>query len=201
MGAFKTTLQNCQQCGRKIMVRPADVERGSITCTHLGCGAMNVFHKAFQYDSSLATGLPAHGQLTYLNSAVPVMLPIQLGINVIGTDSACQIQVSRYQHEGRCYISRRHCTLTVTLDKWLGTLRYQLQDGAVDPVEKTLKPSLNGTMLNGVLLLKGEQIDVDNGGLITLGGIDQFRLSHQLIDPVMRDTYRVDIHLSADQTQ
>ncbi len=162
---------------------------------------MNTFQKAFQYDPSLAVSLPAHGQLTYLNGSMPVMLPLHLGDNVIGTDEVCQIRVERYQHEGRCYISRRHCTLTVSLDKWLGTLRYQLQDGAIDPVEKTQKPSLNGTWLNGVRLHKTEQIDVIDGGIITLGGLDQFRLSHQSIDPTMRETYRVDIAYSADQTQ
>ncbi|WP_375446686.1 FHA domain-containing protein [uncultured Fibrella sp.] len=201
MAIFKTTLVACQQCGRKIMVRPADAERGTIVCSHVGCSALNTLNKAYQYDPSLAVGLPAHGRLTYLNSPVPVMLPLLLGDNVIGTDASCQIRLERYLHEGRCYISRRHCTLTVSLDKWLGTLRYQIRDGVVDPVEKAVKPSLNGTWLNGVLLHKTEQIDVADGGIITLGGIDQLRVSHQLIDPVMRDTYRVELTYSADQTQ
>jgi FHA domain len=200
MAAFKTTLMNCQACGRKIMVRATDAERGQITCSHAGCGAMNVLQSAFYYDQSLAEGLPAFGQLVYQNGPAPV-LPLQLDENLLGTDATCQVKVDRYLHDGRCYISRRHATLTVTWDKWRGNLRYQLQDGAVDRADKTLKTSLNGTFLNGTQLRPTEQIDVADGDVITLGGIDQFRLVHQPIDPIMRDTYKVDTRLTLDQTQ
>ena len=205
MTTAKTTLMNCGQCGRRIMVRPADAERGEIVCSHVGCGAVNSLQTSYQYDQSLALSLPAHGTLTYLSGSDParpaVVFPLQFGDNVIGTDTACQVRLDRYLHEGRCYISRRHCTLTVSFDKWLGTLRYQLQDGSHDPATNTLKTSLNGTLVDGIALRKTEQIDVADGRIITLGGLDQFRLTHQLIDPVMRETYRIDVPHTLDQTQ
>ena len=201
MAAFKTTLMNCQSCGRKIMVRAADAEKGQITCSHPGCGAVNVLQSAFYYDQSLAEGLPAFGQLVYLSGSTSVVLPLRLGENLIGIDDACQVRVERYLHDGRCYISRRHATLTVTFDKWRGNLRYQLQDGFVNLGDKALKNSLNGTFLNGTHLRPTEQIDVADADVITLGGIDQFRLMHQPIDPIMRDTYKVDTRLALDQTQ
>lgn len=206
--AFKNKLIDCRQCGRKIMVRAADADRGQILCSHAGCGAVNDLAPvapagvaAYQYDESLALSLPGHGLLTYLGGGAPVVLPVRLGENIIGTDPSCTIPVSRYQHDGRCYISRRHCTLTVTFDQWLGTLRYQLRDGTLDPADQSLKPSLNGTWLGSERLHKTEVIDVPNGALITLGGLDRFQLTHQPINPVMQATYRIDITLNADQTQ
>lgn len=184
------------------MVRAADTECGHITCSHVGCGAINILQTMWHYDQSLALSLNAYGQLAYLNDPVPgTLLPLHFGNNVLGTDSTCQIRIDRYQHEGQCYISRHHCTLTVSFDKWLGTLRYQLRDGRFDPNNKTIKASLNGTSINGIALHPTEQIDVADGDIITLGGIDRFRLSHQLIDSIMRETYKVDIAHNFDQTQ
>ena len=200
MAGFKTTLMTCQRCGRKIMVRGTDMEQGQITCSHVGCGAINSLQTTFQYDQSLALSLPAYGQLTYLN-AESVVLPIRFGDNILGTDASCDVRLERYQHEGHCYISRRHCLLTVSFDKWLGTLRYQLQDGSIDPTTKSLKTSLNGTYLNDVMLQKIEHIDMADGDVITLGGIDRFRLSPYVIDPAMRETYQVTVPHSLDQTQ
>ena len=125
----------------------------------------------------------------------------EFGANVIGTADSCTVQVGRLVHDGRCYISRRHCTLTVVFDKWTGQLRYQLCDGALEEASQTIKYSLNGTMLNGTPLLKTECLDVGNSQEITLGGIDRFRLTHYTIPPLMLETYKVDLDFNPDRTQ
>jgi|GEM_PF-968739 len=200
MSGFRTTLINCQQCNRKIMVRAADIQRGSIVCSHVGCGAINMLETASYYDESIVEGLPGFGQLTYANSPKQPYL-LQFGKNTIGTSETCTIPVERSLHEGRCFISRRHCTLTVTFDKWAGKLRYQLQDGTIDPITQEVQASLNGTLLNGILLQKTEIIDVEDGGVITLGGIDRFVLTHFALNPDMLATYRVDLAFNPDSTQ
>ncbi len=200
MSGFKTTLINCQQCGRRIMVRAADAERGSITCSHVGCGAVNVLQSAFHYDENIVLGLAGFGQLTYLDNT-KTTYPLRFGVNVIGTSDSCAVQVSRFVHNGRCFISRRHSTLTVTFDKWTGQLRYQLQDGAVDSTTQTRQYSLNGTLLKDTLLQKTEIIDVADGEVITLGGLDRFRLTHYSIAPAMLNTYKVELAFNPDRTQ
>ena len=200
MSKGKTSLIDCQQCGRRIMVRPADAERGSIVCSHTGCGAQNVLPTAFQYDNAIVQGLPGFGELRYLPNPA-VVYPLRAGPNVIGTGDTAQVRVERYLHDGRCYISRRHCTITVTFDQWSGRLRYQVQDGAVDPATQTSQPSLNGTRLNGSTLRPTEQIDVTDNDVITLGSIDQFRLTEYPINPAMLATYRIELDYNPDRTQ
>lgn len=192
------------------MVRAGDAERGSITCSHVGCGAVNDLQKAFHYDEAIVDGLPDFGRLTYTGQPETVY-PLRFGPNVIGTGDTCTVRVSRFEHGGRCYISRQHCTLTITFDKWTGRLRYCLQDGAPDPESgavrpslvwpSLMRPSLNGTLLNGRPLLKTEIIDANDDDLITLGGADQFRLNHAPINPAMLDTYKVDLAFNPDRTQ
>lgn len=193
-------LINCQQCGRKIMVRSTDIERGSITCSHTGCRAVNSLPSAWYYDENIVRGLPSFGHLVNMDEPDITYL-LQFGPNVIGTADSCAIQLNRLLHNGKCYISRRHCTLTIVFDKWTGQLRYQLCDGAIDEATQTTKPSLNGTMCNGVPLLKTECIDVGNDKLITLGGLDRFRLTHYVIPPLMLETYKVDLDFNPDRTQ
>jgi hypothetical protein len=200
MSGFKTTLITCQQCGRRIMVRAADAERGSITCSHVGCGAVNVLQKAFQYNENIVHGLPGFGQLTYLDKPEKIYL-LRFGSNVVGTADSCSVQLERFVHNGRCFISRRHCTLTVTFDKWTGQLRYQLQDGAIDPTTETWQYSLNGTLVDDTLLQKTEIIDVGDENIITLGGADRFRLTHFSIPRPMLDTYKVELDFNPDRTQ
>ncbi|ADB38983.1 FHA domain-containing protein [Spirosoma linguale] len=200
MSVFKTTLIDCRQCGRRIMVRAADAERGSIVCSHLGCGAINTLSAGFQYDENIVRGLPAFGQLTYLGDS-QLIYPLQFGRNVIGTSDLCTVQLDRFMHNGRCFISRRHSTLTVAFDKWTGQLRYHLQDGAIDNDGKTHQYSLNGTKLNATPLQKTEIVDVEDEGIVTLGGVDSFRLSHYVIPSAMLDTYKVELDFNPDRTQ
>lgn len=200
MSRLKTSLIDCQQCGRRIMVRPADAERGSIYCSHVGCGALNRLPTTFQYDDAIVQGLPGFGELRYQLDP-SLVYPLQFGPNVIGTGDATQVRLARSLHGGRCYISRRHCTLTVTFDTWTGRLRYQLQDGAIDALTHSNQPSLNGTLLNGNALRNTEQIDVTNGDIITLGGLDRFQLVQYSINPAMLATYRVELGYNPDRTQ
>lgn len=200
MSTVKTSLITCQQCGRRIMVRPADVQRGSIVCSHTGCGATNLLATVFQYDQAIVQGLPGFGELRH--PATPdLAYPLRFGANVIGTGDTAQVRVERYLHDGRCYISRRHCTLTVTFDNWSGRLRYQLQDGAADPTTQASMPSLNGTQVNGSALRSSEQIDVTGDDILTLGGLDAFQLVPYTINPAMLATYRVELDYNPDRTQ
>ena len=182
------------------MVRAADAERGSIQCSHVGCGAVNTLQKAFHYDEHIVQGLPSFGQLVHADEP-KTTYPLQFGPNSIGTSDSCTVQVPRLMHNGRCFISRRHCTLTVMFDKWAGQLRYQLQDGAVEPDSITTKYSLNGTQLANTLLLKTEIVDVADQEIITLGGLDRFRLLHYSIPSVMLETYKVELDYNPDRTE
>lgn len=200
MNGFKVTLINCQSCGRRIMVRAADAERGTIRCSHVGCGADNRLQTAFHYDPSIVQGLPEFGHLTYLERP-ELTYPLQFGLNVIGTAESCTVRMERFAHDGRCYISRRHCTLTVAFDQWNGQLRYQLQDGVPESDSPERRYSLNGTYLNGSLLQKTELIDLNHDGIITLGGRDRFRLTHYFIPSAMLNTYKVELAFNADRTE
>ncbi|MFD1145445.1 FHA domain-containing protein [Larkinella insperata] len=200
LNGFKLTLINCQSCGRRIMVRAADAERGSIRCTHVGCGAENALQTTLHYDDAIVKGLPEFGYLTYLGEP-KVTYPLQFGPNVIGTSESCTIKVERFIHEGRCFISRRHCTLTVTFDQWSGKLRYQIQDGTREDNSPEVRYSLNGTYLNDSRLQKMELIDLNHEGVVTLGGVDRFRLTHYFIPPAMLNTYRVELAFNPDRTE
>lgn len=182
------------------MVRATDIERGYIICSHTGCGQTNALTPTIEYDARLAIDLPGHGHLTYLADPA-VVLPLRFGDNVLGTSDSCHPRLPRYLHNGRCYISRRHCTLTVAFDQWTGTLRYQLRDGATDPIERVPKASLNGTLLNGVPLRPTELIDIGPTDRISLGGADTFQLTPAAIDPFVRETYRITHDFNADLTQ
>ena len=182
------------------MIKPSDQARGEIVCTHVGCGKINPLLSTFYYDEISIQNLPEVGRLT--NMADPdTSYPLQFGQQVMGTSDTCTIRVERYLHNGRCFISRRHCTLTVTFDKWLGQFRYQLQDGAAEAGTHSVKNSLNGTFLNHCLLQPTEILDVPEGGIITLGGADSFRLTHYIIPPDLLATYKIDAVYNPDNTQ
>lgn len=187
------------------MVKPADQAKGEIVCSHTGCGQVNKLAASFYYDDAIVKGLPDFGRLVYTGNPA-VSYAIRYGANSLGTSETCTVRVERYVHNNRCFISRRHSTLTVMFDKWSGQLRYQLQDGTVDPGASTpgvatLKPSLNGTFLEQIRLLPTDAIDVPDGGLITLGGIDTFRLEHARISADMLATYKISVAFDPDQTQ
>ncbi len=122
-------------------------------------------------------------------------------MNVVGTAPTCEIAVERYVHEGKCYISRRHCTIDVLFNKWTGRFRYQVQDGASDVDSHQYKNSLNGTQLNGYLLQNSEKIDMGNGGQLSLGGKDVFLLETYCIPDTMLASYLMVKPVEPDETQ
>lgn len=199
MTDFKNTLISCQKCGKLIAVKARDFESGTIECTHAGCGQVNPLTQPY-YDEQILEGLPAFGRLVQqANSATTY--PLRLGINVVGHSPICEVVVERLVHDGKCYISRRHCTIEVIFDKWKGNFRYQLLDGASDLDSNQYKNSLNGTLLNGYLLQNGEKIDIGDQGLIGLGGKDFFRLEVYRILPRMLESYQMLKPLEPDETQ
>ncbi len=200
MSSFKNFLFNCQHCGQAILVKAADAERGEITCKHPNCGKLNPISTQLQYDPAITDGLPAFGQLMYLGRLDRVY-PLRFGKNVIGSGTDCEVVVERFLHEGKCYISRRHCTLEVTFDKWQGQLRYLIQNGAIDPSTNQHRNSLNGTWVHDTLLKDTERVDVVGGDLIRLGGTDQFLLTPFVIPESMLETYRVTAYFDPDGTQ
>ncbi|MPR32315.1 FHA domain-containing protein [Cytophagaceae bacterium SJW1-29] len=199
MTVFKNSLISCQKCGRRIAVKARDFENGAIQCTHVGCGYINQLVQSY-YDEHILIGLPSFGQLVY--EANPTMkYPLRLGTNVVGTSPTCEVAVERFIHGDKCYISRRHCTIEVLFNKWTGRFRYQLQDGASDIDSHHYKNSLNGTMLNGYLLQNGEKMDLNDQGLLGLGGKDVFRLEAYLIPGKMLESYRISKVIEPDETQ
>lgn len=196
---FKNTILNCQKCNKLIVAKTKDFEQGSIKCTHLGCGFINLLTE-YYYDEKILSGLSTFGYLIYQKNPSK-RYPLQVGINTIGHSPTCNVQVERFLHDGKCFISRQHCTIEVLFNKWSGQLRYVLQDGAMDEASSTYKTSLNGTQLNGYLLRNSEKMDITDKNLICLGGSDFFRLEVYLFPAAMLETYLVSKSFGADETQ
>lgn len=200
MISFKNTLINCQHCGQAILVKATDAERGEIRCKHPNCGKLNLLSTQSSYDPAITDGLPAFGQLTYVGRTDRAY-PLRFGKNVIGIGTDCEVVVERFQHGGKCYISRRHCTLEVTFDKWQGQLRYLIQNGAIDPATNQHRESLNGTWVHDTLLKERERVDASEGDIIRLGGTDRFLLNTYTIPEPMLETYRILSCFDPDSTQ
>lgn len=200
MSQFRNVLIDCRQCGRKILVKPSDMQRGQIVCTHKDCGAVNPLAMPVQYDERVVQGLPAFGYLSPVADS-SVRLPLRYGALVLGTSDVADVPIPRFVHDGRCYISRRHCTLTVVFDRWTGQLRYQLQDGATDPATGEHRGSMNGTWIDNMTLKPGEIVEIPDGGQVVLGGVDAFQLTHYRLDPAMLSTYEIRMGYNPAQTE
>ena len=161
---------------------------------------MNLLQAQIQYDERIVQGLPAFGHLSLLGDS-SVRLPLRYGVHTLGTSKQADLSVPRLLHNGRCYISRGHCTLTVAFDRWTGQLRYQLQDGAIDPDTGERRPSMNGTLIDKIALKPGEIMEIPNGGQVILGGMDVFQLTHYPIDPAMLATYEMSLGYNPEQTE
>ena len=148
------------------------------------------------YDENLLEALPEFG---FLTDPAGSRYSLRPGPNVLGTEAGCSVQVPRWLHEGRCYVSRRHCTLTVGFDKWTGRLRYLLEDGADGPDGR--RQSLNGTFLQKIKLHPGEQVDVTDGQQLGLGPLDALQLAAFVPGPPLLATYRVQLGFNPDLTQ
>lgn len=193
---FRTTLMPCPACGGQLLVRAADVEQGYMTCQHTGCGRQVTVAGSFYFQEDLLKGLDQCGHLT--DPRFPDRhYPLRPGTNYIGTATECHVCLPAVLHEGRRYVSRQHCTLTVVFDKWQGRLRYLLEDGTADGQ----KHSLNGTFLEKQRLQPGEQVDVADGQHIGLGPLDTLRLTHVVPSQAQLNQYRVETLFNPDLTQ
>ncbi|HAK76313.1 MAG TPA: hypothetical protein DCM71_05255 [Runella sp.] len=199
MATFKNAIINCQKCGKLIIVKSRDFEKGTIQCAHQNCGYVNKLTLEF-YDDRILQGLPLFGQLVYVENP-SLSYPLQMGVNTIGHSSSCTVHTERFIHDGKCYLSRRHCTIEVFFDQWTGLLRYILQDGALETESGQFKYSLNGTSIGSYFLKNGEKLDVPNKGLINLGGRDIFRLEVYEIPTAMLQSYKVSKLFDPDETQ
>lgn len=189
----KPTRINCRGCGRAVQVRQPDIDAGSVTCQHKGCP--NPVNSLFreEYNSAILDGLPGFGTLVSVEHPAR-QYALRAGLNVIGVSETATICLDReqYMQEGLCHISRRHCTLLVEFNTRTGQLDYFVEDGdgAIHPETGAKNKSLNGTMLNGVLLKEGELIGVLKTTVLNLGGLDQFRIVPYQIPAAMLQTYK-----------
>ena len=202
MEILKNTLIQCKKCNGKIMVKPSDLERGEIKCSHKNCDYINTFNDEFHFDSGIIQGLPSFGKLIYLNKQMHDF-SLKFGSNIIGTSESADVYLTRslFIQEGQCFISRQHCTLEIKFDRWFGSLRYSVFDGFYDSNEKKHKKSLNGTTINALPLKESEIIDVVNGDVLTIGGVDKFRLETYSIPLLMLETYKTKLDFDPDRTQ
>lgn len=199
MANFKNTLISCLKCGKLISVKVRDFERGEIRCSHVGCAQLNPLTQPY-YDERVLEGLSEFGRLADRDNPA-LVYPLRHGLNVIGHSPRSAVSVARTLHDGKCYISRQHCTVEVLFDKWKGSFRYQVQDGAFSENTQQYKSSLNGTLVDGYHLQAGERIDIGDQGLLGLGGKDFFRLQACRIPPKMLESYLMQKPIEPDETQ
>jgi pSer/pThr/pTyr-binding forkhead associated (FHA) protein len=200
MTSVKNSIINCQKCGKIIVVRAKDYEKGSILCSHAGCNFTNLLLK-YYYNQNLVNAIPSYGRIIHTQK-VHLIFDLQIGLNVVGQSSTCQVQLPRILHSDKCYISRRHCTIDVKFDRWAGKLRYLIQDGA-SSLEHAgeHQSSLNGTTVNGYLLKRDEKIDLLNNEVINLGGMDIFKIETYEIPPSLLESYRITDYFNPEETQ
>ena len=200
MNNFKNTIITCHNCNKLVMVKVSDFNNGKIQCSHGGCGYVNILSSQSYYDSTITNYLDEFGKLVYISNPSYKYF-LKLGKNVIGVGNDCEVQLNRFIHNNKCFISRRHTTIEVTLDKWTGLFRYRVQDGAIDYLTNQHKKSLNGTKLNNLPLKESEMIDIPNKGIINIGGMDEFELIPAIISEKTLATYKINMAFDADNTQ
>jgi FHA domain len=198
MEKFKNDLVKCQKCQKESLVTVKDFQKGSFICQHKGCGHANQLFQTY-YDDKLLIGLPHAGQLVAIGNPTEVYL-LKLGENIIGVGDQATIKLNKKLHNGKCYVSRQHCTITVVFDKWHGVLRYLLEDGVIDLHTRERKYSLNNTLLKGKKVEKQEIIDIATGESINLGGEDAYCLKHHLFSDELRNSYKVMQRLNENDT-
>jgi len=187
---------DCYKCKKSNFVKASNFEVGFFKCT--GCGQENKLFSA-HYDERILLGLPQFGSIVSVNNAAE-RYSLKLGKNIIGVSELADITVKRVTHNGKCFISRKHCTLEVKFDKWRGELNYVLQDGAIDTETKQHKNSLNFTFFKNKKVESQEAIYISHREIFNLGGEDAFRLEHYVIPVEMLQTYRVLERKTLDET-
>lgn len=178
----------CYQCGEIISPRAKDFRAREYQCK---CGYINIIAKSVAYDGRVLFGMPIYGTLVYMDNPNKRYMLNSLK-NKVGRGVGCNVRLERFEHDGKCYISNYHCTINIGFDNHTGKIRYEISDGVVQEGEN-LKPSTNGTLVNNMRLKYEDKVEIPEGGIINLGGIDKFRIEPFVIPKETLDTYKVNI--------
>jgi FHA domain len=195
-GALKNEMVACFKCKKEKFVNTKLFEVGVFKCSH--CGQENKLFNAY-YDERVLIGLPQFGSLVSVNNPSE-RYALRLVQNVIGVGEMADITVKRVTHNGKCFVSRRHCTLEVLFHKWTGQLMYRLQDGAKDIDSNQHSNSLNFTFFKNKKIEAQESVYISNKEIFNLGGEDAFRLEHYVIPESMLQTYKVSERINPEET-
>lgn len=187
MTNFKNDMIFCIKCRKKNFIKVGAFEAGYFNCSH--CSHHNKL-SAYIYNERILEKLPHVGLLVSMKDSAERYV-LKVGKNVLGVGEMADVILNRVMHNGKCFISRRHCTLTVSFDNRNGRLNYLLEDGAPDPITNEHKASLNYTFYKEKRIDRDESVYVADNGLINLGGEDTFRLEHVIIPEGTLDAYKI----------
>ncbi|WP_428667049.1 FHA domain-containing protein [Runella sp.] len=187
MQKFKNESVACEKCLKPDFVKASQFESGSFKCKF--CGHVNQLTIA-TYDENIMGSLIHYGALINSNAPAEKYL-LRPGTNVIGVGQMADIQIKRAVHNGKCFVSRRHCTLTVSFDKRNGQLLYLLRDGAAEQDTGQYKNSLNFTFYKGKKIEPEEEIYLQDQDTINLGGEDSFRVEQYVIPEQLLENYKI----------
>ncbi|TDE08302.1 FHA domain-containing protein [Dyadobacter psychrotolerans] len=186
MDKVKNEIIACSKCRNGSLVIAKDFAAGFFLCKK--CGHVNTVSTQV-YDEEVLEKLPHTGFLVSVNNPSEIYA-LRPGVNVIGVGEMADVVLKRVTHDGKCFISRQHCTITVSFGKWNGQLSYLLEDGAADPTGGR-KASLNHTFYKGKKVEQQDALYVGNQDLINLGGEDAYRLEHYIIPAGTLENYKI----------
>lgn len=193
---YKNEMVVCYKCKKENFVKAKSFEIGLFKCAV--CGQDNKLFNAY-YDERVLDGLPQFGSIVSINNPAE-RYSLKLGENVIGVGEVADVTLRRVTHNGKCFISRRHCTVEVKFDKWSGQLNYVLQDGAKVIASNRYTNSTNFTFFKNKKVKAQEAIYISNKEIFNLGGEDAFRLEHYLIPESMLNTYKISERINSEET-
>jgi hypothetical protein len=195
-GMYKNDMVACFKCKKNNFVKAKTFEGGNFKCSH--CGQENKLFST-HYDERILLGLPQFGTIVSVNNPSE-RYNLKIGTNVLGVGEMADITLKRVTHNGKCFMSRKHCTVEVKFDKWAGKLHYILQDGAMEKETKQHKNSLNFTFFKNKKIESQEAIYVSHKEIFNLGGEDAFRLEHYVIPETMLQTYKISERINLEET-
>jgi pSer/pThr/pTyr-binding forkhead associated (FHA) protein len=188
MNQFKNETLACTACKKTNFVKIKDFEAGFYVCSHKDCGVKNVLTGVF-YDPIITKGLPQFGMLVAADNPTD-RYPLLFGENAVGRGIQADVRLKAKTHNGQIFMSRHHCTITVSFDKWAGELKTTIKDGALDLDSATFEASKNGTFRNNKKIESVEEHYLNHNDTINLGGSDAFRFEAYTIPAAMLDTYK-----------
>lgn len=177
----------CSNCGKANFVKVTNFKAGYFRCIRCGYEHMTSMH---MYREEILEALPHSGFLIAVKNPSH-KYPLRPGLNVLGVGAMADIVLDRITHNGKCYISRRHCMLSVSFDKRNGQLMYLLEDGATDLDSGERKFSLNHTFYRDKKLEPQDALYVGDNELVNLGGQDVYRLEHYIIPNGTLENYKI----------